>query len=118
MRSVPTLVVDSVPLTQSLAIIEYLEDTHPANPLLPHDPVLRAKARAISLAIVADIQPVQNLKVLNRLDEAKRAEWARYFIESGFKGSSPRRVTGLLHGALCPAARDMRSSRRRGADAA
>jgi maleylpyruvate isomerase len=75
-------------LTQSLAIIEYLDETWPDPPLLPNDPVLRAKARAFSEAIACDIHPIQNLKVLDRLralglDEGQVEAWARTTIEDG-----------------------------------
>ena len=56
-------------LTQSLAIIEWLDDTHPEPPLLPKDPLRRAKVRAFAQAIACDTHPVQNLKVLARLRE-------------------------------------------------
>ena len=54
-------------LTQSLAIIEYLEETHPEPPLLPRDPAARARVRAIALQIACDIHPLDNLRVLNYL---------------------------------------------------
>ena len=54
-------------LTQSLAICEWLEETHPEPPLLPRDAVTRAHIRAFALAIACDIHPLQNLKVLRRL---------------------------------------------------
>ena len=56
-------------LTQSLAIIEWLDETHPEPPLLPKDPFRRALVRAFAQAIACDIHPVQNLKVLTRLRE-------------------------------------------------
>ena len=62
---VPTLESDGgVVLTQSVAIIEWLDETHPNPPLLPKDPLQRAKVRAFALAIACDTHPVQNLKVL------------------------------------------------------
>ena len=65
---VPSLVLDDgVILTQSLAIIDYLDEKWPTPALLPKDAVLRAKVRAFALAIACDIHPVQNLKVLNAL---------------------------------------------------
>ena len=67
---VPTLESDAgAILTQSLAIIEWLDETNPNPPLLPKDPLQRAKVRAFALAIACDTHPVQNLKVLNRLRE-------------------------------------------------
>jgi maleylacetoacetate isomerase len=56
-------------ITQSLAIIEWLEETYPEPPLLPKDPLRRAKVRAFALALACDTHPVQNLKVLARLRE-------------------------------------------------
>lgn len=67
---VPTLELDDgTVLTQSLAIIEWLEETQPEPALLPNHPVERAKVRAFAQAIACDTHPVQNLKVLNRLRE-------------------------------------------------
>jgi len=75
-------------LTQSLAIIEWLDETHPNPPLLPKDPLRRAKVRAFALAIACDIHPVQNLKVLARLRqfglaEEKVTEWAAWANREG-----------------------------------
>ena len=65
---VPTLQDDAgIILTQSLAIIEWLDETHPEPPLLPQDPLRRAKVRAFAMALACDTHPVQNLKVLARL---------------------------------------------------
>jgi maleylpyruvate isomerase len=86
---VPTLVDDGGGvLTQSLAIIEWLDETHPTPPLLPLDALQRAKARAFALAIACDIHPVQNLKVLTRLRELgvaddKVTEWAAWANREG-----------------------------------
>jgi maleylpyruvate isomerase len=67
---VPTLQDDSGEIiTQSLAIIEWLDETHPEPPLLPNDPLRRAKVRALAMALACDTHPVQNLKVLARLRE-------------------------------------------------
>ena len=75
-------------LTQSLAICEYLEETHPDPPLLPGDPYQRAKARAFAQVIACDTHPLQNLKVLQRVralghDEAQAKAWARTAIQEG-----------------------------------
>jgi maleylpyruvate isomerase len=75
-------------LTQSLAIVEWLDETHPTPPLLPLDAMQRAKARAFALAIACDIHPVQNLKVLARLrqlglPEEKVTEWAAWANREG-----------------------------------
>src|SRR5450755_3646531 len=67
---VPTLLDDQgAILTQSLAIIEWLDETHPEPPLLPKDPLRRAKIRAFAMVLACDTHPVQNLKVLARLRE-------------------------------------------------
>ncbi|RXT54726.1 maleylacetoacetate isomerase [Bosea sp. Tri-44] len=67
---VPTLELDDgTVLTQSLAIIEWLDEAHPEPALLPKDPIGRAKVRAFAQAIACDTHPAQNLKVLNRLRE-------------------------------------------------
>ncbi|MCC0004227.1 MAG: maleylacetoacetate isomerase [Methylobacteriaceae bacterium] len=79
---VPTLELDDgTRLTQSLAIIEWLDETHPAPPLLPTDPLQRARVRAFAFAIACDIHPVQNLRVIAAVraiggEEAAQA-WAK-----------------------------------------
>jgi maleylpyruvate isomerase len=86
---VPTLEDDTgAVLTQSLAIIEWLEDTHPEPPLLPKDPLRRAKIRAFALVLGCDTHPVQNLKVLARLrqlglPEEQVTEWAAWANREG-----------------------------------
>ncbi|SFO54824.1 maleylacetoacetate isomerase [Bradyrhizobium sp. Ghvi] len=75
-------------LTQSVAIIEWLDETHPNPPLLPKDPLQRAKVRAFALAIACDTHPVQNLKVLARLrelglPEEKVQDWAAWVNREG-----------------------------------
>src|SRR5580698_2956931 len=86
---VPTLEndADSV-LTQSLAIIEWLDETHPEPPLLPTDPLRRAKVRAFAMALACDTHPVQNLKVRARLrqlglPEEQVTEWAAWANREG-----------------------------------
>ena len=75
-------------LTQSLAIIEWLDETHPEPPLLPKDPLRRAKVRAFAQALACDTHPVQNLKVLARLrqlglPEEQVTEWAAWANREG-----------------------------------
>ncbi len=89
-RAVPTLVPDDgAVLTQSLAILEWLDETHPAPALLPGDPVLRARVRAAALTIACDIHPVNNLRVVGKLkamghsqDEA--VAWMNDWMMRGF----------------------------------
>ena len=90
-KLVPALVLDSGDvLTQSLAILEYLEETHPQPPLLPRDPVGRARVRALALIPTADIHPIQNLRVMGYLrekfgqTEESAFGWSRHWIETGF----------------------------------
>jgi len=86
---VPTLENDAgAILTQSLAIIEWLDETRPTPPLLPADPLRRARVRAFALAIACDIHPVQNSKVLARLrelglPEERVTEWAAWANREG-----------------------------------
>jgi maleylpyruvate isomerase len=85
---VPTLQDAGTVITQSLAIIEWLEETHPEPPLLPRDPLQRAKVRAFALALACDVHPVQNLKVLARLRELGLPEeqvtgWAAWANREG-----------------------------------
>jgi len=86
LQSVPTLFIDDHKLCQSVAIIEYLEETRPTVSLLPKDPYKKALVRQIVQSIASDIQPVQNLRVLKKVGEDKKAEWAKYWIEYGLKG--------------------------------
>ena len=81
---------DGAVLTQSLAICEWLEETHPEPPLLPGDALERARIRAFAQAIACDIHPVQNLKVLARLralqlPEAEVTGWACWIIREGLE---------------------------------
>ena len=88
---VPSLVDGDELLHQSLAIVEYLEETHPNPPLLPSRPSDRAYVRAIALQVACEIHPLNNLRVLKYLkhelgvaDEAKDA-WYKHWIDNGFR---------------------------------
>ncbi|HXH02594.1 MAG TPA: maleylacetoacetate isomerase [Candidatus Competibacteraceae bacterium] len=76
-------------LGQSLAICEYLEEVHPAPPLLPADPVARARVRGLALVVACEIHPLNNLRVLNYLSgplghgEDVRLAWYRHWIAEG-----------------------------------
>ena len=86
---VPVLIADTGEhLTQSLAIIEWLEETHPQPRLLPENPLQRARIRAFALSIACEIHPLQNLRVLKKLgtlglDETARNQWAHDVIAQG-----------------------------------
>ncbi|MDN3922841.1 maleylacetoacetate isomerase [Roseateles violae] len=87
---VPLLKLDEGSLlTQSLAIIEYLDETHPEPPLLPAEPVARAQVRALAQDIACEIHPLNNLRVLRylvrelQIDEDAKKRWYRHWVESG-----------------------------------
>jgi maleylpyruvate isomerase len=85
---VPTLQEGGAVITQSLAIIEWLDELHPEPPLLPKDPLRRAHVRGFALAVACDIHPVQNLKVLARLRQLGLPEdevtgWAAWANREG-----------------------------------
>lgn len=81
---------DGTQLTQSLAIIDYLDAAYPETPLLPSDLILRAKTQSASLVIAADIAPIQNLSVLKYLraeydqEDSGVTDWVRHWIRRGF----------------------------------
>src|SRR5579863_4524457 len=86
---VPTLVDDDHVLTQSLAILEYLEETHPHPPLLPQDPAKRARARSLALAVACEIHPLNNTRVLRYLLDTMKVPqethdaWYQHWIDTG-----------------------------------
>jgi maleylacetoacetate isomerase len=89
---VPALALDDgTVLTQSLAIVEFLDETHPQPPLLPADAEGRARVRSIALAIACEIHPLNNLRVLNYLvgtlgvSREQKDGWYRYWIDVGFE---------------------------------
>lgn len=88
---VPLLQTDGERLSQSMAIIEYLDETHPAPPLLPPDALGRAKVRALAQSIACDIHPVNNLRVLKylvrelKVDEAAKNAWYRHWCRDGLE---------------------------------
>ncbi len=108
-RQVPTLVLDDgTRLTQSLAILDYLDDVHPDRPLLPADPVQRAFVRSLAQDIACDVHPLQNLRVLRHLvgplhlDEAAKTAWARHWIERGLGVVDARlRASAHFGGQFC-----------------
>ena len=93
---IPVVADGDTTITQSLAIIEYLEETHPQPPLLPGSAADRAQVRSLALAIACDIHPLGNLRVLNYLrsnfeaDEGAVNAWAGEWIGLGFKALEQR----------------------------
>ncbi|MCG3189195.1 MAG: Maleylpyruvate isomerase [Burkholderiaceae bacterium] len=89
---VPVLHTDEGWFTQSLAIIEWLDEAHPSPALLPADRAARARVRAIAQAIACDIHPLNNLRVLQYLanelgvDEARKNAWCRHWVDIGLAG--------------------------------
>jgi len=91
---VPTLEVDGRPLTQSLAILEWLDEAFPEPRLLPTDPFDRATVRAMAEIIACDIHPLNNLRILRALtaleiDEGQRNAWVTRWISDGFSALEP-----------------------------
>jgi maleylacetoacetate isomerase len=87
---VPALEIDGAVIGQSLAIIDYLDATFPDPPLVPREPLARARVLAQALVIAADIHPITNLRVLQRLagqfgaDQPAKDDWYRHWIAEGF----------------------------------
>ncbi len=104
---VPALIDGGLVLTQSLAIAEYLEETHPEPALLPRDPAGRARVRALAQAIACDIHPIDNLRVLRYLakpmglDEKQVETWFNHWIKEGFDGIEPILATDGGAGEFC-----------------
>lgn len=87
---VPCLEIDGLRLTQSLAIVEYLDSRFPEPRLIPQDPALRARAQAMALTVACDIHPLNNLRVLQFLerdlqqDSEQVNRWYAHWIDLGF----------------------------------
>ena len=90
-KLVPLLQDGEALLTQSLAIIEYLDETHPQPPLLPGTPLERARVRALALDIACEIHPLNNLRVLRylvhelKLSDDDKNRWYRHWVERGLE---------------------------------
>jgi maleylacetoacetate isomerase len=104
---VPALDDDGDVLIQSMAIIEYLDETHPTPPLLPGHPVDRARVRALAQAVACDIHPIDNLRVLRYLakplghDETVVEAWYNHWIKLGFDGIERMLADDERTGAFC-----------------
>ena len=106
---VPTLVDGNVHFSQSMAIIEYLDERHPEPALLPDDPTGRARVRQLAQVVACDIHPINNLKVLNYLTQElgvsddDRLKWYRHWVHQSFHGledlvSTSPPTTKICHG--------------------
>ncbi len=105
---VPSLVTDDGDvLTQSLAIIEWLDESYAEPPLLPADAAGRARARALALAIACDIHPLNNLRVLNYLTgtfgatDAQKDGWYRYWCDVGLEALETQLARESATGTYC-----------------
>ena len=105
---VPALVTDDgTVLTQSLAIVEYLDETVPSPPLLPRDPLERARVRSLAQAIACDIHPIDNLRVLRYLlhtvgvEEAQKDAWYKYWIDVGLEALETTVSRDAATGRFC-----------------
>jgi maleylacetoacetate isomerase len=105
---VPALEVDGIMIGQSLAIIDYLDATWPEPPFVPRDALARAQVLAQALVIAADIHPIDNLRVLNRLgeqfgaDQAAKDVWYRHWISEGFDALEKTAGDGPFLGGNAP----------------
>ena len=104
---VPTFQDDYITLTQSMAILEYLEDAYPQVPIMPKDATERARVRELAQIIACDIHPVNNLRVLRYLkhdlgvsDEQKN-EWYRHWLVSGLEVLEKHLARDPSAGPLC-----------------
>jgi maleylacetoacetate isomerase len=104
---VPALETDGHTLIQSMAIVEYLDETHPDPPFLPPDPAGRARVRALAAIVACDIHPINNLRVLRYLsrplghDQAAIETWYNYWIASGFEALERLLAADRRTGAFC-----------------
>ncbi len=104
---VPALADGDAIITQSLAILEYLDEVHPIAPLMPRDALGRARVRALALAVACDIHPIDNLRVLRYLvkqaglsEEAKNA-WYAHWVTEGFAALETQLAESGATGRFC-----------------
>lgn len=104
---VPLLKDGDALLSQSIAIVEYLEETHPQPPLLPADAPGRARVRALSLDIACEIHPLNNLRVLRyltremKLSEDDKNRWYRHWVETGLEALERQLAGSPATGRFC-----------------
>ncbi|MBC3886434.1 maleylacetoacetate isomerase [Undibacterium griseum] len=102
-----TVAGEQVVLTQSFAILEYLDEVYPDHPLLPADPVARAEVRALSLSIACEIHPLNNLRVLKYLtgalglSDTDKNNWYRHWCESGLAVIEKKLAAQKTRGKYC-----------------
>ena len=106
-RLVPLLKDGDAVLTQSLAIIEYLDETHPSPPLLPADALGRARVRALAYDIACEIHPLNNLRVLRylvhdlKLSDDDKNRWYRHWVETGLEAVERQLANSPSSGRFC-----------------
>jgi maleylpyruvate isomerase len=104
---VPAFQDDRITLTQSMAIIEYLDERFPAVPLMPHDLAGRARVRELASIIACDIHPLNNLRVLRhlvhelKLDEEQKNAWIRHWIREGLASLEAHLARDPAAGPFC-----------------
>lgn len=104
---VPLLKDGDALISQSIAIIEYLDETHPQPPLLPADALGRARVRALALDIACEIHPLNNLRVLRyltrdmKLSEDDKNRWYRHWVESGLEAVERQLAGNPATGRFC-----------------
>lgn len=107
MGTVPTLIDGDIVVDQSLAIVEYLEETHPEPALLPQRPADRARVRAIAMDIACEIHPVNNLRIRRYIlhtlgqDEKALENWMNHWTKLGFDGIEPTLAGDKRTGEFC-----------------
>jgi maleylacetoacetate isomerase/maleylpyruvate isomerase len=106
-RLVPLLQDGERIVTQSLAIVEYLDETHPEPPLLPGDAAARARIRALALDVACEIHPLNNLRVLRylvhdlKVSEDDKTRWYKHWVESGLEVVEQRLAGHPATGRFC-----------------
>lgn len=104
---VPAFQDERITLTQSMAIIEYLDERFPAVPLMPHDAPGRARVRELAQIIACDIHPLNNLRVLRhlvgelKLSEEAKTEWIQHWIREGLTGLEAHLARDPAAGPFC-----------------
>jgi len=104
---VPLLVTDGLVISQSLAIIEYLDETHPVPPFLPATPAARARVRSLAEVVACDIHPINNARVLRyltnelKVSEEGMATWYRHWIDLGLDSLEVRLDRERESGKFC-----------------